>query len=108
MAELQPGWPAAARIVHLAGGCRAVNTAGPTVDIHPPLLGKKRARLTLPRYESLYSSLEGANLSIVGVEFYTHELEATGRMPPQWRPYHRSSSGAWPWHETDTTWSHIS
>jgi len=109
MTDPQQSWPAS-RIVHLAGGCRAINTnnPGPTVDLHPITTNGKQAGFTLPRYGAIYHSLQSLGLIIVGVEFYSHVLEARGKVPPNWRPYHGTATTAWPWDETDMKWSHIS
>lgn len=108
MPDQQQSWPAA-RIVHLSGGCRAINNndPGPIVVLFPIATIGKQVQLTLPSYGAIYPSLQSLGLFIVGVEFYSHVLEAKGKVPPNWRPYHRCATTAWPWDEPDMKWSHI-
>jgi hypothetical protein len=84
------------------------NNPGPTVDLLPIATNRKHARLGLSQYGAIYSSLQSLGLLVVGVDFYSHVLEAKGKVPPNWRPYHGSATTAWPWDETDMKWSHIS
>ncbi len=108
MSTAQQAWPAS-RIVHLAGGCRAINinNPGPTVDLLPLATNRKQVRLTIPHYGALFNSLQALGLFVVGVDFYSHALEAKGKMPPNWRPYDASNTTVWLWDETDMKWSHI-
>lgn len=100
-------WPAA-RLIHLSGGCRAINNPGPTVDLHPAALNGKNARIDLKEYGAIYADLESLGLPIVGVDFYSHVMEVEGRVPPNWRPYHKSPISVWSCQETGQKWRRIS
>ncbi len=54
MTERKQEWPSG-RIVHLFGGCRAINISGPTVDLDPYTLDGKHAQFQLKSYGSIYT-----------------------------------------------------
>lgn len=99
-------WPAA-RIVHLIGGCRAINNPGPIVSFDPYTLEGKQGQFQISKYEAIFHSLESLGVSIIGVDFYSHVLEVKGSMPPNWRSYHRIKSTSWPTEEVAQKWRNI-
>jgi len=81
-------WPISERHVHLQGGLLAINPPqSERISLWPTTTDNKKLELKLPTYGSLYSKLKALKLEIIGVEFITHEGEAIGSSPPQWRPY---------------------
>ncbi len=99
-------WPAA-RIVHLIGGCRAINNPGPTVKFDPYTLEGKQGQFQVSKYGAIFHSLESLGASIIGVDFYSHVLEVKGSVPPNWRSYHRTKSTSWPTEEVAQKWRNI-
>ncbi len=95
-------WPAA-RIVHLAGGCRAINHHDPSVRFLPT----KMDGIQAPTYGALYGVLESLGFRIIGVDFYSHISEVEGTVPPNWRSYYRSGKTPWPTEETAQAWRNI-
>lgn len=74
-------WPAS-RIVHLAGGCRAVNCDGATVQFAPNRPNGNPFQFTLASYHALFPDLATMHLQIIGADFYSHVMHFDGRMPP--------------------------
>lgn len=99
-------WPAS-RILHLFGGCRAINNLGPVVELYPAPLEGKKLRLQLPNYPSIYSILEKSGLSILGVDFFSNAWELKGLIPPNWRTYHRRKPSSWSGFNAKNVWSNI-
>ena len=106
MTQENNNWPAA-RIVHLGGGVRAINNSGPTVSFDPLTIEGKQGQFQISQYGAIYHSLESLRVAIVGVDFYSHVLEAKGIVPPNWRSYHRTSTTSWPTEEAAQKWRHI-
>lgn len=104
--ETEHKWPAS-RILHLFGGCRAINTLGPTVELYPITLGGNQLRFQLANYPSIYSILEKAGLSIYGVDFFSNAWELKGLIPPNWRSYHRRKPSSWAGFNATNIWSNI-
>jgi len=104
--ETDHKWPAS-RILHLYGGCRAINTFGPTVELYPPPLGGNKLQFQLANYPSIYSILEKKGLSILGVDFFSNTWELKGLIPPDWRTYHRREPTSWSGFNATTIWSNI-
>src|SRR5208282_747723 len=100
------GW-LAVRIVHLPGGCRAVNGFDPRVEFEPLAVNGKTAAITTREYATLFADLHTLGLKPFGVDFYSSDLEARGLVPPEWRPYHRWPDTAWPCSDEAERWSHI-
>ena len=99
-------WPAA-RIVHLVGGCRAVNDPGPIVNFDPYTLEGKQGQFEINRYGAIYKTLESLGVGIIGVDFYSHVLELKGSVPPNWRSYRPTTTTSWPTEEAAQKWRNI-
>jgi len=96
---MNQNWPAA-RIVHLIGGCRAINNPGPIVNFDSLTLKWKQVQFQISKYGAIFHSLESAGAVVIGVDFYSHVLEAKGIVPPNWRSYNRTKTTSWPTEET--------
>ncbi len=81
----------AARIFHLSGGARAINSAGPSVELLPDVGGKVLC-FESSSYENTFVELKQLGFSIVGVDFYQHEIEAQGGKPPLWMVFDGSQA----------------
>ena len=88
-------WPAA-RIVHLTGGCRAINVDGPPTEFQPRTLAGGKVQFRVHSYKTLYLDLKNNGLVPIGLDFYSSSLETTGHIPPDWRSYHPSNDTPWP------------
>lgn len=97
----------AIRIVHLHGGCRAINDLEPRVVFQPNAIDGKRGDFFLTTYSSIYANLLKLGANIVGVDFYSNKFEVEGSVPPNWRPYHRPPRAGWIWAETVQLWRNI-
>lgn len=106
MTQTNNNWPAA-RIVHLGGGCRAISNPGPTVYFDPQTIEGKQWQFQIGQYGAIFHSLESLGVPIVGVDFYSHVLEAKGFVPPNWRSYHRTNTTVWPTEEAAQKWRNI-
>ena len=86
--DVTDNWPISERHVHLQGGLLAINPPqSEKISLWPTTTDNKNLELKLATYASFYSKLKALKLEIIGVEFITHEGEAIGSSPPQWRPY---------------------
>jgi len=101
--------PKALRIIHLPGGCRAVNGFDQNVIFEPDALNGKKAGFITKTYGQIFSDLESLNLKLIGVDFYSHSLEFEGITPPNWRSFHRCPETVSVWQSEDETqrWSQI-
>jgi hypothetical protein len=103
-------WPAA-RAVHMAGGCRAICLLDPRLDIKPKTLSGQTATAKLSNYGTLFTTIEAANLEIVGVDFIYDVRQTDGRRPVEWRVYHKRSqdgaSTAWLYFQVMQKWGDI-
>ena len=99
-------WPAA-RIIHLAGGCRAINDHDPAVRFLPDSIEGKPLQVEAPTYETIYGTLESVGFRIMGVDFYSHISQVDGTVPPDWRSYWHTGSTAWPAEENAQVWRNI-
>lgn len=106
MTMQQKDWPAG-RVVHLAGGCRAVHDPGPLVHLVPDTIDGKTAQFQMSTYGDIHNDLESLGLRTVGVDFYSHILEVEGSVPPNWRPFHRTETTLWPVAEVSQKWRNI-
>lgn len=106
MEQVNQNWPAA-RIVHLIGGCRAINNHGPIVTFDPLTLKGRERQFQISKYGDIFRSLESAGAVVIGVDFYSHVLEAKGIVPPNWRSYRRTKTTSWPTEETAQKWRNI-
>lgn len=106
MTSQPTGW-LAVRIVHLPGGCRAVNGLDPKVEFEPLAVNGKVATIRARAYTTLFADLHTLGLKPFGVDFYSSDLEAKGLIPPDWRPYHQWPDTAWPCSDEAQRWSHI-
>lgn len=106
MEQVNQNWPAA-RIVHLIGGCRAINNRGPIVNFDPLTLKGRQGQFQISKYGAIFHSLESVGAVVIGVDFYSHVLEARGIVPPNWRSYHRTKNTSWPTEETAQKWRNI-
>jgi hypothetical protein len=81
-------WPCCGREVHLHGGLLAINEPmSDEVRFWPPKVQGNVVSIKILSYHSLHAALQARGLQIVGTEFITHELEASGAAPTQWRSY---------------------
>lgn len=103
---MDKNWPAA-RIVHLIGGCRAINDHGPIVRIIPKTLEGAEWQFGISAYPAIYRSLESIGFPIVGVDFYSHIMEVEGSAPPNWRSFCRTEKTSWATEETAQKWRNI-
>ena len=107
MAQETQKWPAA-RIVHLAGGCRAINSPpGPMVILDPYSLKGGQGEFQIKQFGAIFNILESMGTVIIGVDFYSHVLEVEGLVPTNWRSYHRTQSTSWPTEEIAQKWRNI-
>ncbi len=99
-------WPAA-RIVHLIGGCRAINDHDSIVRFFPKTMEGKEWQFEISAYSAIYRNLESLGFFIVGVDFYSHILEVEGSVPPNWRSYYRTGKTSWATEEASQKWRNI-
>ena len=99
-------WPAA-RIVHLMGGCRAINDHGPAIRIIPKSLEGVEFQFEISAYPVIYRRLESIGLIILGVDFYSHVMEVDGSVPPNWRSYCLRENNSWATEEVAQKWRNI-
>lgn len=100
-------WPICGREVHLHGGLLAINEPQSNmVRLWPNTLCGKCYGIKIPTYGKIYTEIKSLGIEIVGIEFITHETEATGESPTQWRAY---SAQQKIWSNWDATqlWSQI-
>lgn len=107
MTQEKNQWPYAARIVHLVGGCRAINNPGPIVNLEPVTLEGKAGQFKIDTYGSIYLRLEAVGIGIIGVDFYSHILEIKGIVLPNWRSFHRAKTTSWPVDQVAQKWRNI-
>jgi len=107
MTQEKDPWPYAARIIHLVGGCRAINNPGPIVNFEPVTVEGKAEQFKIDTYGSIYLRLEALGIGIIGVDFYTHILEFKRIKLPQWRSFQRAKNTSWPVWEIAQKWSNI-
>lgn len=76
----------ALRMVHLSGGLRAFDYGDTPIDVQA---GEELtiASFVRPKYAQLYSGLSQLGLAPIGVDFFKHDLEARGLLPPDWRVF---------------------
>ncbi len=106
MSTRHPGW-LAARVVHLAGGCRAHNNFDPLLVCEPALASGHKVQMNLRAYNSLYTELSTAGLSSIGFDFATDSTKARGLELADWRPFHHWSTSIWPCQDEIDRWSQI-
>jgi len=107
MTQEKKQWPGA-RIIHLVGGCRAINNFSPIVEFAPNTLEGKVGQFKIGAYGAIYNSLKLLNIGIIGVDFYSHILEVEGSVPPNWRSFHQIKNTSWPVEEISQKWRNIS
>lgn len=99
-------WPAG-RIIHLFGGCRAINGFEPMVYLDPAPIETESSALEVKSYGSAYPELEAFGLNIVGVDFYAHSLAIKELIPPEWRVCNHTKRTPWPCAQAIQKWSEI-
>lgn len=93
---MNENWPTCGRIARLLGGAIATNQPNDkAVIIWPTTLDGKRVEVSLSSYQKFYEDIQGLGCQIIGVDFYTNTLEATGVSPPEWRYYEMNSNNSW-------------
>jgi len=97
----------AARIIHLPGGCRAINGLDPNVEFDPSALNGKIARIVTRAYGAIFADIKSLGLNIFGTDFFSNSLEMKGLTPPSWRSYHAWKDTVWPCEEEISRWSQI-
>lgn len=102
--EPREAWPQVFRLAHLGGGMRASNPPGASIEFLPRLPGTPRG-FSLAQFNHLHAALMHGGLTLIGVDFISHRLEAIGAMPCDWRPH-------WPQrgylaHDAETLWSQL-
>ncbi|KEZ76134.1 hypothetical protein C41B8_16399 [Salinisphaera hydrothermalis C41B8] len=95
------------RVVHLLGGGRLVNELGPRAVVHPKPLVGEQASFETDTYAKLFHDAHWAGLEPVGVEFYSHQMQATGEEPPEWKPYLRRFTSTWCCDDSAQKWAEI-
>lgn len=101
------GWRAV-REVHMLGGLSAFNGLNQQAILRPVTLLGQEVSVTIQQYAALFHALSGLGLRIVGVDFYTNERALKGHYPPEWRPFHATtSSDAWLVEKATRNWSYI-
>lgn len=103
---MDKNWPAA-RIVHLIGGCRAVNNHDPVVRIIPKTIEGAEWQFEISSYPALYQALGSLGFPVVGVDFYSHVLEVKGGVPPNWCSLYRLEKTSWATAEAAQKWRNI-
>lgn len=104
---LKEDWPECSRIVHLAGGILATNEAQTErVRLWPQTIDSKICQIRIENFGSLYGSLDNLGLDIIGAEFITHQMEATGQSPTQFRGFVKQES-IWPNWEATALWGRL-
>lgn len=106
MKQVDNKWPAA-RIVHLVGGCRAINDHDPVVRFLPKTIEGIPWQIEASAYGAIYGILESLGFRIIGVDFYSHVSEVEGTVPPNWRSHCRTANTSWPTEETAQKWRNI-
>ncbi|MFH0872052.1 MAG: hypothetical protein V1878_06110 [bacterium] len=106
MKQIDNKWPAG-RILHLGGGCRAINDHDPVVRFLPNTIEGIPWQIETSAYGAIYGILESLGFRIIGVDFYSHALEVEGTVPPNWRSYCRTRNTSWPTEETARKWRNI-
>ena len=105
---MEQKWPAA-RIIHLVGGCRALVNQDKIVHFLPITIEGKEWQFEANDYYGVYQDLKSLGVQIVGVDFYSHDLEIDGCVPPDWRTYFsREGKTFWSAEETTRKWRNIS
>lgn len=100
-------WPICGREVHLHGGLLAINEPQSNiVRLWPNTLCGKSCQIKIPTYGKIYTGLKSLGVEIVGLEFITHEGEAIGESPTQWRAY-STQQKVWPNWDATQLWSQI-
>ena len=106
MKQENENWPAT-RIVHLIGGCRAINNLDPIVYFDPPVIEGEKSQFQISKYGVIYHCLKMLGISIIGVDFFSHVLHVEGSIPPDWRSYHQTKNTSWPVEEIAQKWRNI-
>lgn len=88
-------WPAA-RVVHLNGGCRALNGFAPSCQFEPKPIGGKQLHISIRDYKSLYADLARLGLAPIGIDFLHNAADARGVTPHDWRTFHPWPKSVWP------------
>tara|TARA_B100000965_G_scaffold386154_1_gene388131 strand:- start:467 stop:1576 length:1110 start_codon:yes stop_codon:yes gene_type:complete len=100
-------WPICGRKVHLNGGLLAINAPqSNVVTLWPNTLCGKRCEIKIPTYRKMYDGIKTLGLEVVGIEFITHESEAVGESPTQWRIYSNQQK-IWANWDATQLWSQI-
>ena len=100
-------WPVCGRYVHLSGGILAINEPDSNVvTFWPSTTCKKVCEIKIPTFKGLYTSLQKIGFNIIGVEFITHESEASGEAPTQWRTYSKQTD-IWSNWKASQLWSQL-
>lgn len=97
-------WPACSRIVHLAGGILAINEAHTNlIRLWPNTTSNEVSQIRIHSFGSLYGVLMRLGYEIIGAEFITHQMEATGQSPTQFRGFVNQES-VWPNWDATILW----
>lgn len=100
-------WPNSARLVHLHGGLFASNPPKSNkVTIWPNSTSDEICQIEIPTYTRLFSALKELGLEPIGTEFITHEHQATGAMPMEWRT-NSNQEKMWANWDASTLWSQL-
>ena len=97
-------WPAI-RNFHLVGGVRALSLPGRKLTLECPVLSGKTAAFSLRNYADVYGVLDAVKLELLGVDFISHVLEASGQMPPDWQPW--CAARSWSCKDAANEWARI-
>lgn len=101
-------WPYCGRIVYLSGGVLATNEPlSDVITLWPKTIDGKVCEITIETFDKLYYALKKCSLLIVGVDFITNPLEATGKAPMQFRGYVEQDT-IWPNWDAMDKWASLS
>ena len=84
-----------------------MNKPGSQVTIAPLTINNKMASFRLPTFHSLYPILHSLNLTPIGCDYFSCEMEFMGYVPPNWRPYHSDYKKIWLSTDAFHKWSQI-
>ena len=106
MEQQHKEWPAI-RIIHLSGGCYAINKQDPMVIFEPPTLNGKQYQISIDGYGAVYQVLESLGIRIIGVDFYSNDFEVEGILQQKWISYNKTIYSSWLIENSAEKWANI-
>lgn len=103
---IEQQWYDVGRIVHLAGGIRAINNPGPDVVIP---LGSEASRPTfsIDQYHHLPWVLQSLGFDVIGTEYYETSEQVKGYYPSAWYPFGANKKNVNASSEAEKIWSQL-